>query len=213
MFHTGNLHACSISQLLNWALADPSAQEFSVEILYLLAQNPSPEHIVAITQVNLKQAQQIAAIFTLGKKLFAQSKPYITKINSPLAAYMHLNAMIPLEQEMIRALYLDNQLHLIHDQIIALGNLNTAYTDLKDILRPGLITNAYTFILAHNHPSGDHIASSEDQELTQKVANAGHNLGISLQDHLIITNKGFLSLRQSHAYLFGIAPSRSPLEA
>ena len=55
---------------------------------------------------------------------------------------------------------------------------------------------ASSFILAHNHPSGDPEPSREDIELTEKVAHAGDLLGIQLLDHIIVARSGAVSLSE-----------------
>jgi DNA repair protein RadC len=56
-----------------------------------------------------------------------------------------------------------------------------------------LKTNASSIILAHNHPSGNLQPSDADVKLTQKLAEAGKVLEITLLDHLIVTSEGYYS--------------------
>ena len=48
-------------------------------------------------------------------------------------------------------------------------------------------------IIAHNHPSGNPQPSSNDQELTARLAEAGDILGIELLDYLVIGNDSYFS--------------------
>ena len=50
-------------------------------------------------------------------------------------------------------------------------------------------------MLAHNHPSGDPTPSPADIEMTEEVCEAGRKLGISVQDHLIISRTGHSSFK------------------
>ena len=50
--------------------------------------------------------------------------------------------------------------------------------------------------MAHNHPSGILEASNEDINVTKRLKESGKILGIELLDHLIITNNGYLSLKE-----------------
>ncbi len=53
-----------------------------------------------------------------------------------------------------------------------------------------------TAIFAHNHPSGDPEASEDDIELTKRLAKAGKIVGIDVLDHIIISDKKYLSLKR-----------------
>ena len=61
---------------------------------------------------------------------------------------------------------------------------------------PGLLYNAKSVILAHNHPSGDPKPSQEDIETTRLFSNTLAGLGIMIMDHIIIGKNDFASLKQ-----------------
>ncbi len=56
----------------------------------------------------------------------------------------------------------------------------------RDILRPAVIHNAYGFVLAHNHPSGNPAPSRPDDLLTERVRECAKLLGVRFLDHVII---------------------------
>jgi DNA repair protein RadC len=56
-------------------------------------------------------------------------------------------------------------------------------------------------ILCHNHPSGDLKPSKEDVNITKRLIEAGELLRIKVLDHLIITHKGFYSLRECQKFV------------
>ena len=49
-----------------------------------------------------------------------------------------------------------------------------------------IIHSAYSFILAHNHPSGDPSPSEADLRLTRRILEASRILLLQLADHVII---------------------------
>jgi DNA repair protein RadC len=51
-------------------------------------------------------------------------------------------------------------------------------------------------IVPHNHPSGDPEPSPEDIQVTARLREAGEVLGIPLQDHVIVAESSFCSLRE-----------------
>lgn len=74
------------------------------------------------------------------------------------------------------------------------GGLSGTVIDLKIIFATALKALASSFILCHNHPSGDVKPSDEDIRITRRIREAGEILGIELADHLIISPSGFLSM-------------------
>jgi len=70
--------------------------------------------------------------------------------------------------------------------LVALGTLNETCAHPRDILKPAIAASAYTFAIAHNHPSGDPSPSEADRKLTRRIREAGELLGIALLDHVII---------------------------
>lgn len=57
------------------------------------------------------------------------------------------------------------------------------------------LANATNIIVVHNHPTGDAKPSSEDVDLTKRLVEAGHLMGIDVLDHVII-GQGYYSLKE-----------------
>ncbi len=72
----------------------------------------------------------------------------------------------------------------------------------RDLFRFAIGKHACSIILVHNHPSGSLEPSGSDLKITKQAAAAGSLLQIPLQDHIIITLEGFLSLRGQYPELF-----------
>lgn len=76
---------------------------------------------------------------------------------------------------------------------VSSGGTAGTYVDPKQVYMAALKTNASSIILAHNHPSGNLKPSDADIKLTQKLAEAGKVLEITLLDHLVVTSEGYYS--------------------
>ncbi len=61
---------------------------------------------------------------------------------------------------------------------------------------PAVRHKAASLVLVHNHPSGDPTPSPHDFEVTDSLIQAGKLMGIPINDHIIIGNQGYVSLRQ-----------------
>jgi DNA repair protein RadC len=63
------------------------------------------------------------------------------------------------------------------------------------VIRRGLDIGATALILVHNHPSGNPEPSRADIQITNRIAEAGRLLGITVHDHVIVGRSGHVSLR------------------
>jgi DNA repair protein RadC len=67
-------------------------------------------------------------------------------------------------------------------------------------VRPALLLNATSFILTHNHPSGDPEPSREDRLITDVIKKAAELFGITLLDHIVIGDGRFKSLAEEGCF-------------
>ena len=61
---------------------------------------------------------------------------------------------------------------------------------------PAIVLGASGIIAAHCHPSGDATPSAEDIALTKRLKHAADLLGIQLLDHVVVTERTCVSLRE-----------------
>ena len=59
---------------------------------------------------------------------------------------------------------------------------------------------ANSIILVHNHPSGNLKPSNADILFTQKINENAKLFDITLLDHIIISNKGYISLKEINKF-------------
>lgn len=79
-------------------------------------------------------------------------------------------------------------------QLISKGGQSGTVVDPKMVFKVALEQNAAAIIVAHNHPSGNLIASASDISITKKLVKSGLLLEIPVLDHVIITDEGYFSL-------------------
>lgn len=104
------------------------------------------------------------------------------------------------DREHVCALLLNTKLDVIGVNLLSIGSVNECSIRVAEMLRPVIIANAPSFILVHNHPSGDTTPSNADIDITNRANQAAKVMGIKLLDHLIIGNElnrdKFLSFRE-----------------
>lgn len=89
------------------------------------------------------------------------------------------------EKETLVALALDTQRQCRHVFLISMGTLNETLAGPREIFRPLIVAAAYTFVLCHNHPSGDPTPSGADLALSQKLRRVGQVMEIPPWDFVI----------------------------
>ncbi len=111
-----------------------------------------------------------------------------------LLDYLHID-MAHLTVERVRVLYLNAQNMLVHDEHVGDGSVDEAAIHPREVIRRALDLGATALILVHNHPSGSPEPSRADIQITNRIAEAGRLLGITVHDHIIIGRQGHVSLR------------------
>ncbi|TDH18074.1 DNA repair protein [Segetibacter sp. 3557_3] len=96
-------------------------------------------------------------------------------------------------QEEFKILFLNRANKVLGVYHLSTGGITGTVADPRLIFMAALKANGVALVLAHNHPSGSLKPSRQDEELTQKIKNAGLLLDIKVLDHLIITSETYLS--------------------
>ncbi|MFY0689066.1 MAG: DNA repair protein [Cyclobacteriaceae bacterium] len=96
--------------------------------------------------------------------------------------------------EECKILLLDRRLRLMSIASISKGGMSKALVDPKIVFSIALKRRASSFILAHNHPSGNLQPSQADIKLTELFILSGKTLELPMDDHLIISEDGHLSI-------------------
>jgi DNA repair protein RadC len=81
---------------------------------------------------------------------------------------------------------LTTKCHVIAYHEVGRGTLDTVLVNPREVFKAALLANAAAIVVAHNHPSGDPAPSSDDLDVTRRLATAGEVLGIAVLDHIIV---------------------------
>jgi DNA repair protein RadC len=91
--------------------------------------------------------------------------------------------------------YLNARNQLLARTLVSVGSLSASIVHPREVFEPAIVRGAAGVIVAHNHPSGDPEPSPEDIAVTRRLADAGTLLGIELLDHVIVAERGEVSLK------------------
>ncbi|MBU0661275.1 DNA repair protein RadC [Patescibacteria group bacterium] len=147
-------------------------------------------------------ACQLVATFELGKRLLKgkTARLYL----SPEDVWKATQDIRSNKKEHTLIFYLNSRQQEITKEHISVGTLTQNLVHPREVFEPAIRHNAAQIIVAHNHPSGDCEPSEEDIIVTERLVHAGMILGIDVIDHVIVTQKYFVSLRER-----GMIPSPS----
>jgi DNA repair protein RadC len=163
-----------------------------------LMNHTDPQKLSNELDIPIIKACQVVAIGELGRRLYQRNENGLTIIRNANDAYEYLHDMRNLPKEQMRGIYLDTHNRVIHDEVIAIGTVNSNVTHPREVFRPALEYNAAALILAHNHPSGIAEPSKADIEITKQLIEAGKIIGVHILDHVIISKDGFKSIEADY---------------
>lgn len=101
---------------------------------------------------------------------------------------------IQLKEEFI-VLLLNNSKRCIGWSKISSGGVTATIVDPCTVFQLALLANATSIIVAHNHPSGNLEPSKSDRILTERIIKSGDLLGISVEDHILLSANNYSSFR------------------
>ncbi len=119
----------------------------------------------------------------------------IEKCGDYLVNYFHGR-----KNETIMLLCLDAKCKRIVCREIGEGSVNSASISARRVAEIALSVNATSVILAHNHPSGIALPSTDDVNTTKLIAKSLRAVDIVLTDHIIVAEDDYVSMAQSGLY-------------
>ena len=85
---------------------------------------------------------------------------------------------------------------IVYCRTIAQGSPDTVSISAETVLKTALRANASNVYLAHNHPSGIAVPSSQDMATTSLLYKELERMGILLADHIIVAPDGVYSMKE-----------------
>lgn len=153
--------------------------------------------LLQVRGLSTAKVSQIKAAFELGKRVRSHVSSLRSLENSAAVAEYLSPRLGSSRNEIVVALFLDGQNHLLADKVISEGIPMQADVPSRKILEEALRTSATSIVLGHNHPSGNAEPSSGDDETTYDLEKGASLLGLVLIDHVIIAGEGHYSYADS----------------
>ena len=109
------------------------------------------------------------------------------EISSPERVVKMVNRLLDgADREYVLAIPVDTRNCPVGVEIVAIGALNYAMVQARELFKHAVLSNASGIIIVHNHPSGNPKPSRADWKLTRRMQEAGEILGIEVLDHIIV---------------------------
>ena len=143
------------------------------------------------------KAITIVAACELGRRrreTLCEERP---KLGSATAIYNFMHPLMQdLDVEEFHILLMNQQCSLIREMCISHGGITETAADVRVIMRECLLNNATVLAAIHNHPSGNLMPSSQDDELTQRIKRACNIMRVHFIDHVIVTDGAYYSYQE-----------------
>ena len=119
------------------------------------------------------------------------------EVTTPQQAYAVLKPRIEdWSREHFLAVLLDARNGVVGIETVSVGSLTASIVHPREVFRPAITGCAAGIVLGHNHPSGDPEPSPEDLAVTRRLVQVAQLVGIELHDHVIFTERTFVSLKE-----------------
>lgn len=166
--------------------------------LHSIAQ-ASVAEMCRVRGIGKAKAVQIKAALELGRRVDdpdyrpdGPGKP----VQTPEEAYKSMQSKLSgKKKEHFYVLCLNTRGRVNDTRQVSIGNLDSSLVHPREVFKDAISTYASTVIFVHNHPSGDLEPSAEDIHLTKRLVEAGELLGIPVIDHIIVSDRGYTSLK------------------
>ena len=101
------------------------------------------------------------------------------------------------DTEEVYLLLLDSKGKELYCGCVSKGSFTGSEVPIRKIVELCMRYNAYSAIIAHNHPSGSAVPSKNDIIVTRKLISTLDLIGCRLNDHIIVADGDYVSLEQS----------------
>ena len=104
------------------------------------------------------------------------------------------------KDEEVYMVLLDQKNKIVKSEVIGKGSIDAVQLSTRHIISQAINNNAVSVVIAHNHPAGVALPSSNDLRITKKLFEALRYADINLIDHIIVADDDFVSLRSSGCF-------------
>ncbi len=136
----------------------------------------------------------LGSIFEIHRRLIIKNlQEEISPNSEEYLIKKYHSSLTRLCQEQFIIVLLNQRQQIFYESILYQGCENMINVSFNDIQRILFTHNAKSYILIHNHVSGDSEPSDYDVIATDNIAYKSNSIGVKLVDHLIIAQNDYYS--------------------
>ena len=151
------------------------------------------DDLLEVSGIGQAKALQIASAITLVKRFYDENKTNEIVIKNSQDVLSLTYDLRDKKKEHLVCLYLNARNTLLKKEIVSIGLLDKTLLHPREIFYPATELNAANVILVHNHPSGDSSPSEKDNQIIEKIVQAGEIMGIPVIDFIIVSQNNHYS--------------------
>ena len=195
-----------LAVILRSGTREKTSVELAHEILSLSEVYPgllglyhaSQPDLLKLHGIGSVKALELLCVAEIAKRMTRQCRSQGNVFHTPeeIAAFF-MEEMRSFETEHFYVALFDASGRLIKQEDLFHGTISTATVSPREALRLALNYDAYAMVILHNHPSGDPTPSADDDATTLRFAQACDQVGIVLNDHIIIGDNTYVSYLDS----------------
>lgn len=147
------------------------------------------------------KALQLLAAFELNRRIQSRGSKEERGYEKDEVIGLYQRKIGHLKQETLYLVLINKQNLIIGERQLYVGKDDGFSLDSRDIIRELILSDAYRYVLIHNHPSGNVLPSRDDEITTQKLCKITESFGYLLYDHLIVSVDDYYSFRDHYETL------------
>ena len=153
------------------------------------------DDLLTVPGISEHSATLIKLIPAISRRYAMEKNSKVTKLSSIEDIGKYLVARyLGVTEETVLLLLLDNKFGLIDCVKVHEGSVNSSAIPMRKLIETALFKRASMVVLAHNHPSGVALPSSDDLFTTQQVKRAFDLVEIGMLAHIIVAGDTFTNI-------------------
>ena len=153
------------------------------------------DDLLTVPGISEHSATLIKLIPAISRRYAMEKNSKVTKLSSIEDIGKYLVARyLGVTEETVLLLLLDNKFGLIDCVKVHEGSVNSSAITMRKLIETALFKRASMVVLAHNHPSGVALPSSDDLFTTQQVKRAFDLVEIGVLAHIIVAGDTFTNI-------------------
>jgi DNA repair protein RadC len=136
------------------------------------------------------KASSLRACYELARRLMADAPASRPQLREPADAVSLVRPYLETsDRERCAVIILSKSHKVLRIESLTVGTPDRCLLCVRDVLATVLRFGGASFVLAHNHPSGDARPSPEDRRITNELTTAATAVGLKMLDHVVIAGK------------------------